>query len=197
MFKRVKTLFISNTLASLGVACILNSGLGCFSITAANMAVSGWLNMPLSMAAILIETVMIIYATIKGEGLGLTALVNATYGSIMIDVFHRILICHPLLVIGGLIIPVAWAYMGKVGFGDTGSNILMTALSKTTGKSLRFIRTLEEGFFFTLGLLGASQYVSLFTLFLTFILGPILQVVYNFVDYDPLTIEHKYIIKGR
>ena len=197
MRKRLTSLFVGNTLASLGITMIIKSGLGCFALTAANMALANWFNITIGTTGMILETIMVLIATYKGEGIGLTSIVNAFYGSIMIDVFNALLPANPLMVLGLLIIPVGWALMGKAGYGDTGSNILMNSLIKSTCKSITLIRGIEEAVLLLIGILGARECVTWFTIFLTFALGSILQVVYKFIKYDPTSIEHTFIIKRK
>ena len=197
MLKKLTSLFVGGTLASLGIACIINSGLGCFAVTSANLSIANLTGISMGTAGMLLELGMLTYATYKGEGVGITALVNTFYCSYAIDFFHKILLTHPILVLGGLIIPFGWALMGKAGLGDTGSNILMNALLKQYKKSIGLIRGIEEIIFLCIGLIGASNQVSLFTLFLTFCMGYILQFVYKLIKYNPVEVEHKFIIKGR
>jgi uncharacterized membrane protein YczE len=194
MGKIFKLLF-GVTLSSLSIAMVINSNMGAFAITSCNLAISSWMNIPLSVAGILVEILMISFATYKGEGLGLTAICNATYGSIMIDVFRMILPQHAILCIGLLTLPVSWVIIGRVGWGDTGGNILMNALLKSTGKSVRLIRTIEELVFISIGFMGARNYVTIFSIIITLLIGPIAQFIYKLFKYDPTTIKQKYLIK--
>ena len=193
--KRLTSLVIGNTLASLGISMMIKSGLGCFALTAGNIAVANWCGISVGIAGMIIEVAMLLLATYLGEGIGLTSIINAIYGSIMIDVFGAILPMHPLMVLGLLIIPFGWVLMGRAGFGDTGSNILMNALLKRYGLSISFMRSTQEVVFLSLGLLGAREYVTWFTIALTFGLGYLLQVCYKLVKYDPTEIKHSFIIK--
>lgn len=197
MRKSLTSLFIGNTLASLGITMIIKSGLGCFAVTAANMALANWFGVTVGISGMILELLMLAVATYKGEGIGITSIVNAIYGSVMIDVFNAILPAHPLMVVGLLIIPFGWALMGKAGYGDTGSNILMNALIKSTGKNITLIRGIEECIFLTLGFLGARDCVTWFTIFLTFTLGSILQFIYKLIKYEPTSIKHKFIIERK
>lgn len=188
-------LLLGISLSSLGIAMVINSELGVFAVTSCNLAIASWLNIPLSLAGILVEIIMIAFATYKGEGLGVTAICNATYGSIMIDVFRLILPHHSILAFGLVLLPIAWIIIGRVGWGDNGSNILMNALIKSTGKSVRLIRTIEEILFITVGFIGAGEYVSLFSVLITLLIGPIAQFIYKIFGYEPTVIEHKYLIR--
>ena len=195
--KKIFNMIIGTTLASLGIACILNSNLGCFSITACYKALSDLFNIPLAIANTLIEVLMICYAIHKGEGLGLTAIFNATYGALMINLFHSILPCTKILGFGGFLLPIGWCLMGKAGMGDTGTNILTRALMKSTGKHLSLIRVFIDGIFLIIAYIGAPQYVTWFTLLITFGCGPLLQLVYKLMGYEPIKIKHKFLINKR
>ena len=193
--KRMTSLLVGNTIASLGISMLIRSGLGCFALTAGNMALANWFGITVGTAGMILEIIMLLLATYLGEGIGLTSIVNAIYGSIMIDVFSFILPSGPLMIIGLLIIPFGWVLMGRAAYGDTGSNILMNALLKKYGLSISFMRGIQEVVFLSLGLLGARQYVTWLTIALTFGLGYLLQFCYGLVKYDPTEINHSFLIK--
>lgn len=195
--KRMTSLLVGNTIASLGISMLIKSSLGCFALTAGNMALANWCGITVGTAGMIIEVIMLLLATYLGEGIGLTSIVNAIYGSVMIDVFNLIIPVHPIMVLGILIIPFGWVLMGRAGFGDTGSNILMNALLKKYGLSISFMRGIQEAVFLSLGILGARKYVTWFTIVLTFGLGYLLQFCYKIVKYDPTSINHSFLIKRR
>ena len=193
--KRMTSLVVGNTIASLGISMLIKSGLGCFALTAGNMALANWFGLTVGTAGMILEIIMLLLATYLGEGIGLTSIVNAVYGSVMIDVFSFVLPFNPLMIIGLLIIPFGWVLMGRAAYGDTGSNILMNALLKKYGLSISFMRGIQEVAFLSLGLLGAREYVTWFTIALTFGLGTLIQVCYKLVKYDPTEINHSFLIK--
>ena len=179
-------LFTGVLLSSLGIAMVTNSCLGTYAITTTVQAIANWCAIPF-------EIGMIGYATYKGEGLGWTAIVNALLGSVLISAFLEILPQHPAMFIGIFIVPFAWALMGSVGWGDTGSNILMRALMKNTGKDIVTIRTIEEVFFLTIGFLGARNLVTVFSVIITITTPLILKVIYGVMHYKPAEVKHHFI----
>ena len=193
--KRLTSLLIGNTIASLGISMLIKSGLGCFALTAGNIAISNWTGLTIGTAGMIVEITMLLLATYLGEGIGLTSISNALYGSIMIDVFNAILPAYPFMAIGVLFLPFGWVLMGRAAFGDTGSNILMNALLKRFGVSISLTRSALEVIFLSLGLLGARNCITFFTFVLTFGLGYLLQVCYKLVKYDPTEIQHSFIIR--
>ena len=194
---KIMKLLIGITLSSLGIAMVTNSCLGTYAITTTVQAMSNWGMIPFSIANLLLEIGMIGYATYKGEGLGWTAIANALLGSVLISMFLNILPENHFMFLGMFITPIAWAMMGSVGWGDTGSNILMRALMKNTGKDIALIRTLEELFFLFIGFLGARSSVTIFSVLITFSTPFILKVFYNLIDYKPAEIEHQFILVRR
>ena len=193
--KRLTSLIVGNTIASLGISMLIRSGLGCFALTAGNIAIANWTGLTVGTAGMIIELIMLLLATYLGEGIGLTSIVNAVYGSLMIDVFCAIVPANPLMALGVLIAPFGWVLMGRAGFGDTGSNILMNALLKKFGLKISVTRGIQEVVFFTLGLLGARNQITWFTIVLTFGLGYLLQFCYKLVKYDPTEIRHSFLVK--
>lgn len=193
---RLTKLLMGNTIASLSIASIINAGLGCFPLTAANLALTNWTGLSLGTVGMLFESLLLLYATYKGEGIGLTSIVNATYGSYAIDIFARLLPKSPIMLLGLLLAPIGWALMGEAGYGDTGSNIVMNALVKSTKKSIGLIRGIQEVTFLIIGFLGARHQITWLTIALSLGLGYLLQIAYKLLKYDPTKIQHMFIIKG-
>lgn len=197
MIKKLTTLFIGNTIASLGITCLIKSGLGCFSVTASNLALANWLGVTIGISGLCVEAIMLLLALKLKEGIGIGTIVNTVYGSLSIDLFNAILPSHPLMVLGLIVVPFGWGLMAKAGLSESASNILMNGLIKKTGKSISVIRTIQETILLIVGFLGAREQVTFFTLILTLFLGRLIQFVYNIMKIDPTKIEHKYIIKGK
>ena len=194
MINRITKLFIGCSLASFGITCVLKANLGCFATTATNVTFSNLFGISIGMSGFIIELIMLICLLYLKEGLGISAIINMTYGSLMIDVFNILLPTHPLMLLGLIFVPIGWALVGMSGFGDTNSNLLTTALIKKTGKSLRLIRGIQESMFLLLGL--PSGCITWFTLILSLGLGYILQAVYKLMKYEPTEIKHSYLIGG-
>ncbi len=195
MRNKLIKLILGNTLAAFSISCVVQAGFGCFSTTAANAALASWFGISIGVAGMIIELIMLTIATWKGEGLGWTSIINATYGSLMIDVFLRILPKSPFMVTGLILLPIAWAMMGSVGLGENGSNTLMNAILKNTNLNITVVRGVQEFILLLIGFLGARDMVTIFTIILVFGLGPLLEFVYKIVGFEPTVIEHKYLIK--
>ena len=196
MIKRILKLISGVTLCSFAITCVLKSNLGAFATTAANVAIGNWLHISIGTAGFLVELVILALVIYLKEGLSVTAIVNMTYGSWMIDVFNKILPSSPFMVLGLLLIGFGWALSAQAGLGDTNNNLLMNGLLKKTGKSIGMIRGIQECSYMIIGLLGSNQ-VTLFTVILSLFLGYLLQFEYKLIKYDPTKIKHSYLIKAK
>ena len=194
IFDRIGKLFVGCTLASLGITCVLKAGLGCFATTATNMTFHNMFGLSIGCAGFLVELLMMLILLYMKEGIGITAIVNMTYGSFMIDMFNIVLPSHPLMVLGLVFAPIGWSLMGMAGLGDTNSNLLTTALMKKTGKSIALVRTIQECVFLFIGLFRGM--VTWFTFALSFGLGHVMNFIYKLMKYDPTAIQHSYLIGG-
>ena len=195
MIQRLIKLVLGNTLASFAISCVVKAGFGCFSTTAANAALSSWFGISIGTAGMIVELIMLSVATYKGEGIGWTSIINATYGSLMIDVFLAILPETPFMLLGLMLLPIAWATMGSVGLGENGGNTLMNAILKHTNLNITVVRGVQEFILLLIGFIGARDMVTIFTVVLVFGLGPLLEIVYKWLGFDPTTVEHQYLIK--
>ena len=193
--KKMTALLIGNTLASFAIACVVKANFGCFSTTAANAAIASWLGISIGMAGMFVELIMLSIATYKGEGIGWTSIINATYGSLMLDVFLYLLPQNQFMLIGILLLPIAWAIMGAVGLGENGSNTLMNSILKNSKLNISAIRAIQEFILLVIGFLGARNMITIFTIILVFSLGPLLEIIYKLIGFDPTKVEHKYLIK--
>ena len=87
--------------------------------------------------------------------------------------------------------------MGRIGLGETSSNLLMNALVKRFNKSLGLVRGIEECTLMAIGLIGARSYVTLFTILLSLFFGYFINYVYRLVKYDSVNTKHLFIIGGK
>ena len=71
------------------------------------------------------------------------------------------------MVLGLLIIPLGWGLMGRVGLGDTASNLVMNIFARETKFNLGIVRGVEECLFMLIGLIAAGDYVTWFSIVLS------------------------------
>ena len=124
-------------------------------------------------------------------------IVNATLGSLLIDFWNPILPYHPLMVLGILVLPIAWFLSSIVGLGDTNQNLLTNGIIKRTNKSLGLIRTLQESSLMIIGLVGGKGCVTPLTIVLSLFFGKIMEFEYKLLKYDPTKVTHSYLIGAK
>jgi uncharacterized membrane protein YczE len=190
-------MFLGITISAFGIACVANSDIGCFALTAASKSLGNLTGIPFGVTYMLIEIVFLLFATYKGEGIGWTAIVNGTYGSLLIGQLHEILPHHPNMVWMVFLIPIGYSIMGKARYGETGSNIFTTCLMKMTGWNVIITRFLVEMSLLAIGLIAAQEYVTVYSLLITILAGPVIHVIYHMFKFKPTKTEHKYLITKR
>lgn len=186
---------IGISISAFGTACVANSDIGCFALTAASKSLGNLTGLSFGVVYMLIEIAFLLFATYKGEGVGWTAILNGTYGSLLIGQLHGILPHHPNMVWCVFLIPVGYSIMGKAGLGETGSNIFTTTIMKITGWNVIITRFLLEMSLLGIGFIAAREYVTIYSLIITILAGPVIHVIYHTFKFKPTKTEHKYIIK--
>ena len=197
MIKKLLKLFSGVVLSSFGITCVIHANLGVFPITATNIAVSNWLGISMGVAGMIVELSILGLALYLGEGVSLTGIVNATLGSLLIDFWNPILPYHPLMVLGILVLPIAWFLSSSVGLGDTNQNLLTNGIIKRTNKSLGLVRTLQESTFMIIGLVGGKGCITPLTIALSLFFGNIMEFEYKLLKYDPTKVTHSYLIGAK
>ena len=195
--KRFLRLLVGVLLSSFSITMVIHAGLGVFPITSANLAISNWLGVSMGVAGTLVELVIMLLAYKMGEGLTLTGIINATVGSLLIDVWSLILPKHPLMILGILLLPIAWYLSSGAELGDTNQNLLQTGILKRTNRSMGQVRMFQEVLFVVIGLLGAREYVTPLTIILSLGFGYIMQFEYKLLKFDVTKLEHSFLIKGK
>jgi uncharacterized membrane protein YczE len=195
--KNIFKLVFGVMLSSFAITMVIHAGLGVFPITATNLAIANWMNVSVGVSGALVELLMLIVAYKLKEGLTLTGIINATVGSLLIDVWSLFLPKSPLMILGIFLLPIAWYFSSSAGYGDTNQNLVMRAILKRTKKSMGFVRGCQESLFLGIGLLGAMSFISPLTIALSLGFGYVIQFEYKLLRYRPEDVEHRYIIKGK
>ena len=197
MIKKLIKLLFGVLLSSFSITMVIHAQLGVFPITAANIALTNWLGISIGVSGMLVELVILGLALYLGEGLSFTGIVNATIGSLLIDLWNPILPYHPLMVLGIFLLPLAWYLSSSVGLGDTNQNLLTNGIIKKTGKNMGMVRGCQEVLFMIIGVLGGKGCVTPLTVILSLFFGKLMSVEYKLLGYKPEEVQHKFIIKGK
>ena len=193
--KNIFKSLIGVSISAFGIACVTNSGIGAFAITAASKSLGNLTGISFGVTYMLIEIAFLLFATFKGEGIGWTAILNGTYGSLLIGQLHEVLPHHLIMLCCAFLIPIGYSIMGKAGLGETGSNIFTTTIMKMTGWNIIITRSLLEISLLGIGFIAAREYVTIYSLLLSLLVGPVLHVVYHAFKFKPTKTKHKYLIK--
>ena len=195
MIKRVLRVLIGGAITAFGIASLVNSGLGCFGTTASYIGLSNLFGVPLTVISLVIEGLMLIYVCHKREGVGLSSILACSYVNILIDTFKLILPHHHLMVLFGICPMLGWAITASADLGEGPTNILTTTLVKSTGKSVAFIRTVIDALYFIVAILTAREHITIVSIILVFVTGKITEIFYKLFKYDPVNVEHDYILQ--
>ena len=195
MIKRIITILLGGAITAFGIASLVNSGLGCFGITAAYIGLSNLFGVPLTVISLVIEGLMLVYVCYKGEGVGLSSILACSYVSLLIDIFKLILPHHSLMVIFGICTMLGWAITASADLGEGPTNILTTTLVKSTGKSVAYIRTIIDAIYFIVALLTARHHITIVSIVLLFVTGKLTEIFYKLFKYDPVNVKHDYIVQ--
>lgn len=195
MIQRIILTIIGGAISAFGIASLINSGLGCFGITAAYLGLSKVTGIPFSMISLIIEGLMLVYVCYKGEGVGISSILACSYVSILVDVFKVILPSHPIMIVFGICTMLGWAITAIGALGEGATNILTTTLVKQTGKSVSYIRTIIELCYYVVAYLFAREQITFVTIILVFATGKITDIFYKLFKYDPVNVKHDYIIQ--
>ena len=195
MIKRIITILLGGAITAFGIASLVNSGLGCFGITAAYIGLSNLFGVPLTVISLVVEGLMSVYVCYKGEGVGLSSILACSYVSLLIDIFKLILPHHSLMVIFGICTMLGWAITASADLGEGPTNILTTTLVKSTGKSVAYIRTIIDAIYFIVALLTARQHITIVSIVLLFVTGKLTEIFYKLFKYDPVNVKHDYIVQ--
>jgi uncharacterized membrane protein YczE len=195
MIQRIILTIVGGAISAFGIASLINSGLGCFGITAAYLGLSKVTGIPFSIVSLIIEGLMLVYVCYKGEGVGLSSILACSYVSILIDVFKMILPSHPIMIVFGICTMLGWAITAIGALGEGATNILTTTLVKQTGKSVSYIRTIIELCYYVVAYLFAREQITFVTIILVFATGKITDIFYKLFKYDPVNVKHDYIIQ--
>lgn len=195
MAKRILMTLIGGAISALGIASLINSGLGCFGITAAYLGLSRITGIPFSLISLLIEGSMLVYVCYKGEGVGLSSILACSYVSILIDIFKSILPTSEIMIIFGVLTMLGWAVTATAELGEGATNILTTTLVKHTGKSVSTIRTIIELCYYVVAYITAREQITFVTIILVFATGKITSIFYKLFKYDPVNVKHSYLLQ--
>ena len=196
--KTVFKMLRGQLITSVGIAMVIASGFGAFPCTTCNMAFVNWTGLSYGIVNMLVELLFISYAVFRGERLGWGAVMNCVLGGFIIDAvlpflgFTWLPIRIGMALVGVVMLALGYATIGRQGQGETGSNMMLTALMKQFGLTVGVGRTIMEVTYIIIGLLGHGG-VGWFTVVLSLGFGAVCSTVYKLIHYEPTKVVQNYI----
>lgn len=183
---------------AIGVVCILNARVGVAPWDVLHQGLSGLIGITVGQANISTGLIIVVLDIYLGQPIGFGTISNMFLLGTFMDVLMlnnlvpffegylpRILQMFAGIAINGIAV---FLYMG-VGWGAGPRDGLMVALMKRTGRSVRFIKTVIEGFAVVVGfILGGNLGIG--TIIVAFLSGPIWQYMYKILKFDLNEVEH-------
>ncbi|HBW36894.1 MAG TPA: hypothetical protein DEF89_16980 [Desulfosporosinus sp.] len=201
MVKQVVRLFIGIFLYAVGIVLTINANLGLAPWDVFHQGMTKLISITMGEASIAVGIILVIFNSVLGERLGWGTLCNMLFIGLFIDL---LMLNHIIPIVHGIILGVVMMFLGMVVIGvasyfyisaELGSGPrdgLMIALTKKTGKSVRFIRNAIELSALMVGyLLGG--FVGIGTLIMAIVLGYIIQFTFKVFKFDVRRIRHRFI----
>lgn len=198
---KVWRLFLGLFLYAVGIVLTINANVGLSPWDVFHQGLSKNLHITMGQAAIAMGFIIVIADSLLGERIGWGTLSNMLFVGIFMDilmlnnlipVFQNIILRVIMMLSGMMVIGIAtYLYIGS-GFGSGPRDGLMIALTKRTGKSVRFIRNSIEITVLTLGyFLGGS--LGLGTLAMVILIGYFVQFAFKLFKFDVKKVKHRFI----
>lgn len=202
LLKKSPRLFLGFFVCALGITMTINANLGLAPWDVLHQGVSKIIGIPIGRANIVLGFLIVSINAIFGENIGIGTVLNMIFVGLFIDflifnelvpIFNSFIPSFIMMLAGMLVLGYGCVlYMG-VGLGTGPRDGLMVALTKRTGRSVRFVRNSVEILAIIAGyFLGGS--VGLGTAIMAITGGYFIQFAFKTTNFDVRTIEHRYII---
>ncbi len=198
---RLIRLFFGLALYAIGIVCTINANLGLSPWDVFHQGLSNQLGITMGQASICIGLVVVLLDWRLGERVGLGTLCNMLFIGLFVDVlmlnhliprFNNLGLQVTMLVSGMLIIGFATYFYISASMGSGPRDGLMVALTKKTGRSVRFIRNSIELSVLIVGVLLKGQ-VGFGTIVMVFAGGYFVQFAFKLFHFDVKAIRHTYM----
>ena len=194
-------LFTGLFLYALGIVFTINANLGLSPWDVFHQGISRLGGITMGQASIITGLVIVLIDWKFGERVGLGTICNMLFIGIFMDLlmlnnlvptFNNIIIRAIMMLIGMFIIGIASYFYIGAGLGSGPRDGLMVALTKKTGKSVRFIRNCIESIVLVIGsFLGGT--VGFGTLIMVIGGGYFVQFAFKLFKFDVRKVKHTFI----
>ena len=198
---KISKLIIGFFLFALGIVMTINANLGVSPWDVFHQGLSLSINITLGQANILVGFIIVLLDIYLGQNIGWATLLNMILIGIFIDIlmlynivptFNSFLPNLIMLILGVLIQGYGcWIYLTS-GMGAGPRDGLMVVLTKKTGKSVRFIKSIIEVGAVSVGYILGGR-LGIGTLIMALLGGQIFQFAFRTVKFDVKSVEHRFI----
>jgi len=200
--KKIVKLLIGLSLYAVGIVLAIQGDLGLAPWDAFHIGVYNIIDLSFGQVTMLVGFAIALLVYILGEGIGIGTIANVFVIGLIIDLIFKFnlipqsthwLIGALMLVAGMVVIGFASYFYLGAEFGAGPRDGLMVAITRLTGRPVGFIRSSIELLVLAVGwLLGAK--IGLGTLILALGIGPIVQMVFKFLNFNVVGINHKVLM---
>jgi uncharacterized protein len=194
-------LFTGLFLYAVGIVMTINANLGLSPWDVFHQGLSKNIDITMGQASIFMGILIVIANYIFGEKIGWGTLSNMLFIGIFMDVlmlnniiptFENIILKIIMMLLGMFVIGTASFLYISSGLGSGPRDGLMIALTKRTGKSVRFIRNCIEITVLIIGIaLGGT--VGIGTPIMAFAVGPVVQFAFKVYKFEVGKVKHRFI----
>ena len=201
LFLPLVRLFIGLFLYAVGIVFTINANLGLAPWDVFHQGISRLSGITMGQASILVGLVIVIVDWAFGEKVGIGTICNMLFIGIFIDilmlnnlipVFSNLIAKVIMMLLGMFIIGIASYFYIGAGLGSGPRDGMMVALTKKTGKSVRFVRNSIEFTAVVIGyFLGGT--VGIGTLVMVVAGGYFVQFAFKIFKFDVKAVDHQFI----
>ncbi len=202
VIKRFLRLFLGYWVCAFGIVMTLNANLGVAPWDVLHQGIAKVLSLPIGKATIVLGFIIIILNIVFGENIGWGTVFNMIFIGIFIDilmlnniipVFNSFIMSFIMMLVGMLVLGYGcFLYIGA-GLGTGPRDGVMVALTKRTGKSVRFVKNSVEILAIIAGyLLGGT--IGIGTAVMAIAGGYFFQFAFKSVNFDVTAVKHRYIV---
>lgn len=194
-------LFIGYFVCATGMVMTINARLGYLPWDVLNHGFSNLTGITIGRASMVIGFIIILIDISLGENIGWGTLFNMIFIGIFMDflminklipIFENFLPSLIMMLLGVLVLGYGCFIYVSAGFGAGPRDALMVALTKKTGKSVRFVKNSVEVIALVIGyFLGGS--VGIGTVILSITGGYAFQFAFKTVNFNVSEVDHRLI----
>jgi uncharacterized membrane protein YczE len=198
---RILRLFIGLFLYAIGIVMTINANLGLAPWDVFHQGLAETMGVTMGQASMGVGLVLIIVDSFLGERLGWGTIANMIFIGLFMDVlmlnhlipiFQHMISSLLMMLLGMFIIGIASIFYIGAGLGSGPRDGLMVALTKRTGKSVRFIRNAIEICALAVGyLLGG--FIGVGTLITGLAIGYMVQFAFKLFKFEVGKVKHRFI----